>query len=61
MRERVFTHIVKDNEGEPIKRFQSKREAEWFIENKPYLHIERTGEKQQSVNDMLATYEECLF
>lgn len=61
MRERVFTHIVKDSEGEPIKRFQSKREAEWFIENKPYLHIEATGEKRKTIKQIVDEFEECLF
>jgi len=61
MRERIFTHIVIDEEGESVKRFQSKREAEWFIENKPYLSIQSTGEKQQSVEVFLSQQEECLF
>jgi hypothetical protein len=61
VRERVFTHIVKDSEGESIKRFQSKREAEWFIENKPYLHIELTGEKRKTVSEILEQFEECPF
>ena len=61
MRERIFTHMVINEDGESIKRFQSKREAEWFIENKRCLYIIETGNKAQTVEEMLAEQEECLF
>jgi hypothetical protein len=34
-----FTHMVVDDDAIPLRRFRSKREAGWFVENKPDLKV----------------------
>ena len=64
--DRVFTHHVIDGMGDPIRRFQSKREAEWFIEGKPDCKIvqvakrPRLNKPSQDI-DWTNKEEECLF
>jgi hypothetical protein len=39
----VFTHVALDDFGDPLKRFKSKREADWFAEVNPGIRIKSTG------------------
>lgn len=43
---RIFTHVVTDSAGYELRRFESKRDAMWFIFNKPWLRVVSTGKKQ---------------
>jgi len=40
-----YSYIVLDDFGGPLRGFNSKREALWFIEGKPGLTIQATGYK----------------
>jgi hypothetical protein len=44
-----FSYFVLDDFGEPLRGFRSKKEALWFIENKPGLTIKKTGFKPEPV------------
>jgi len=62
-----YSHLILDDFGEPLRGFRSKREALWFIENKPGLTIQTTGYKPEKVPVLdpyeiaRATCEPCLF
>ena len=45
-----YPFLILDDFGEPLRGFNSKREALWFIENKPGLTIQATGYKPEPVN-----------
>jgi hypothetical protein len=56
-----FTHVVVID-GDPIKKFRSKKEAEWFTQNKSdaiilKLNVEKPVKVVFNTND----YEECLY
>ena len=44
-----YSHLILDDFGEPLRGFRSKKEALWFIENKPGLTIQATGYKSEPV------------
>ena len=45
----MFSHLILDDFGEPLRGFKSKREALWFIEGKPGLKIQATGYKPEKI------------
>jgi hypothetical protein len=44
-----YPFLILDDFGEPLRGFRSKKEALWFIENKPGLTIKKTGFKPEPV------------
>ena len=63
-----YPFIILDDFGEPLRGFNSKREALWFIEGKPGLTIQATGYKLPKKPPEMdpyelakATCEPCLF
>tara|TARA_Y100000385_G_scaffold275070_1_gene318975 strand:+ start:262 stop:447 length:186 start_codon:yes stop_codon:yes gene_type:complete len=61
----MFSYIVHDLWGEPLKAFKHKKEAEWFIINRPDCKIVATGFKQPPIKSdyeiALETCEPCLI
>jgi spore germination protein GerM len=39
-------YIVYDSEGDPLRRFHSKTEAEWFIKDKPDCKLKKIVQKR---------------
>jgi hypothetical protein len=56
----VFRFIVLDEFGEPLRRFATRREAKWFMENRPEFKLDIIPQKKEVV-DMVKLYGECLF
>jgi len=65
--DRVFTHIAVDKDGWTVRKFLSKREADFFCSNKADLSVKSTGVKKKvaSERDLYKTAflecGECLF
>lgn len=61
----MFSYIVNDLWGEPLKAFKHKKEAEWFIMNRPDCKIVTTGFKQpKKLNEYevaIKTCDTCLI
>jgi hypothetical protein len=58
--------IVVDYEGEPLRKFRSKHDAEWFTEDKPDCKIvelpkEKQETKAEQMSRLLKEYGECLM
>lgn len=58
--------IVLDGDGEPLKKFRDKGNAEWFIQNKPdctIVELEKPKKetKSEEFNRLLEQVGECLF
>ena len=45
----MFSHLILDDFGEPLRGFNSKKEALWYIEGKPGLKIQATGYKPEKI------------
>jgi hypothetical protein len=56
----VFSHLILDDFGEPLRGFKSKREALWFIEDKPGLTIQATGYKPEKI-PAVDPYEQAMI
>ena len=64
---RVFTHMAVDEDGYIVRKFLSKREADFFCSNKADLSVKSTGVKKKVTTTrdlykkMLLECGECLF
>ena len=56
----MYRFIVLDEFGEPLRRFATRREAKWFMENRPEFKLNIIPQKKEVV-DMVKLYGECLF
>ena len=62
MRDRIFSHQVIDEFGDILKRFQSLREAKWFVSNKPDCTIQALQVSKESDYELgLREVGECLL
>ena len=65
--DRVFTHMAVDEDGYVVRKFLSKREADFFCSNKIDLTVKSTGLKKKVTTErdlyktMLLNCGECLF
>ena len=65
--DRVFTHIAVDKDGWTVRKFLSKREADFFCSTKADLSVKSTGIKKKVTTTrdlykkMLLECGECLF
>ena len=65
--DRVFTHMAVDEDGYTVRKFLSKREADFFCSNKADLSVKSTGVKKKVTTTrdlykkMLLECGECLF
>ena len=65
--DRVFTHMAVDEDGYIVRKFLSKREADFFCSNKSDLSVKSTGVKKKVTTTrdlyktMLLECGECLF
>ena len=65
--DRLFTYIAVDEDGYTIRKFLSKREADFFCSNKADLTVKSTGVKKKVITTrdlyktMLLECGECLF
>ena len=50
-------YIINDEDGEPLRRFQTKVDAEWFIKDKPEFSIKVIKEKKKKRVKKLTEYE----
>ena len=64
---RIFTHMAVDEDGYTVRKFLSKREADFFCSNKADLSVKSTGVKKKVTTTrdlykkMLLEVGECLF
>lgn len=65
MTDRIFTHQVIDEFGDTLMKFQSLREAKWFVQNKPNCTIEKLVvlqiTKDSAYKRAYESVGECLF
>lgn len=62
MQERIFKYQVLDEFGDALKKFQSLREAKWFVEKKLNCKIVKLDFKVTSKYETaLKAVGECLF
>jgi len=65
--DRVFTHMAVDEDGYIVRKFLSKREADFFCSTKADLIVKSTGVKKKVTTTrdlyktMLLECGECLF
>ena len=65
--DRLFTFMAVDEDGYTIRKFLSKREADFFCSNKADLTVKSTGVKKKVITTrdlyktMLLECGECLF
>ena len=65
--DRVFTHMAVDEDGYTLRKFLSKKEADFFCSNKAGLSVKSTGIKKKVTTTrdlykkMLLECGECLF
>ena len=64
---RIFTHMAVDEDGYIVRKFLSKREADFFCSTKADLSVKSTGIKKKVTTTrdlykkMLLQCGECLF
>ena len=65
--DRVFTHMAVDEDGYTVRKFLSKKEADFFCSTKADLSVKSTGIKKKVTTTrdlykkMLLECGECLF